>query len=120
MKLVSKNNPMRHYQWGDGCDGWVLVDTAALSVKQERMPPNTAETVHYHQYAQQFFFILHGTATFEVDSQSFKIAAGEGFHIKAGETHRIINEGDEDLEFVLSSQPSTNNDRYPSQTPSAP
>ena len=120
MAVVSKNTPLRHYIWGDVCDGWVLVDTEDLSVKQERMPPNTAEALHYHKYSQQFFFILSGIATFEVESQSIKVSAGEGFHIKAGEKHRIINEGDKDLEFVLSSQPSTNNDRYAPQTPSAP
>jgi len=113
MAVVSKKNPLQHYQWGDGCDGWVLVDTEALSVKQERMPPNTAEALHYHKHSQQFFFILRGTATFEVESQTFRVTAGEGFHVKAGGKHRIINEADEDLEFVLSSQPSTSNDRYP-------
>ncbi len=112
MGIISKGNPLSHYQWGDGCDGWVLVDTEALSVKQERMPPNTAEAFHYHKQSQQFFYILKGTALFEVEEKSFTAEAGQGFHIKAGEKHRIINNTAEDLEFILSSQPSTNNDRY--------
>jgi len=117
MAIVSKHNPLRHYQWGDGCDGWVLVDTEAFSVKQERMPPNTVEALHYHKQAQQFFYILKGTALFEVEGKSFTVEVGQGFHIKAGDKHRIINNTAEDLEFILSSQPSTNNDRH---TPSAP
>jgi mannose-6-phosphate isomerase-like protein (cupin superfamily) len=112
MSIVSKNNNNGHYIWGDGCDGWVLVDSAELSVKQERMPPQTAETLHYHIKAQQFFFILRGTATFEVNESGFTVAAGQGFHIEAGKKHRIINNTADDLEFVLSSQPSTNNDRF--------
>lgn len=32
-----------HYVWGSGCDGWHLVRTGALSVIQERMPPDTAD-----------------------------------------------------------------------------
>ena len=117
MSVVSKNNtPLgeggNHYQWGNDCDGWVLLDTENLSVKQERMPAKTSETLHYHEKAQQFFFILKGIATFEVEEKSFTVQAGEGFHIEAMKKHRIINNTNEDLEFILSSQPSTNNDRY--------
>ena len=35
----------------------------------------------------------------------------EGLQIKAGLKHRIINNTNDDLEFILSSQPSTVNDR---------
>jgi quercetin dioxygenase-like cupin family protein len=112
MQKVSKYEPLKHYQWGNGCDGWVLVDTENLSVKQERMPPRTSETLHYHQRAQQFFFMLRGTATFEVEDKTYTVKAGEGFHIEAAKKHRVINNTAEDIEFILSSQPTTNIDRY--------
>lgn len=110
--ILSKDNSIKQYQWDDGCDGWVFVDTDELSVKQERMPPQTAELLHYHEKAQQFFFILAGTANFEVEDKGYTVRAGEGFHVKAGLKHRIINNTADDLEFVLSSQPSTLNDRF--------
>jgi len=112
MSRLSKTNCIRHYQWGNGCDGWVLVDTASLSVKQERMPAHTAEALHFHKSAQQFFFILKGTASFEIEEEVFTVNSGEGIHITAGKKHRIINKAKEDLEFILSSQPSTDNDRF--------
>ena len=112
MQRVSKYEPLNQYKWGNDCDGWVLVDTKNLSVKQERMPAQTSDALHYHEKAQQFFFILKGIATFEVEEKNFTIQAGEGFHIEAGKKHRIINNTAEDIEFILSSQPSTNNDRY--------
>jgi mannose-6-phosphate isomerase-like protein (cupin superfamily) len=112
MSPVSKENCLVHYQWGDGCDGWVLVDTESLSVKQERMPAKTAEALHFHKHAQQFFFILNGTARFEVENSSFVVKCGEGFHIGAGKKHRVVNDTDRALEFILSSQPSANNDRF--------
>lgn len=112
MSIVSVNNSKGHYTWGNGCDGWILVDTPELSVKQERMPPQAAEVLHYHDKAQQFFFILRGTATFEVEEKGFTVTAGEGFHIEAGKKHRIINNTADDIEFLLSSQPTTNNDRF--------
>ena len=111
MKVVSKYQPLKHYLWGSDCDGWGLVDEDALSVKQELMPAGTKEVKHYHQSAQQFFYILKGKATFEIEDSTIIINQGEGLHIEAGKKHRILNETGEDLEFVLCSQPSTKNDR---------
>jgi mannose-6-phosphate isomerase-like protein (cupin superfamily) len=111
MKVVSKHNPVKHYQWGNTCDGWNLVDENSLSVKQEKMPAGTSETKHYHQYAQQFFYILTGTATFEVATELIEVNAGQGLHIPPTIKHKIINNTLQDLEFLLCSQPSTINDR---------
>ncbi|MET7035751.1 hypothetical protein [Elizabethkingia miricola] len=48
-------NNTEHYNWGGVCDGWHLLKTDSLSIIQEKMPPNTEETFHYHTKAQQFF-----------------------------------------------------------------
>jgi mannose-6-phosphate isomerase-like protein (cupin superfamily) len=137
--VVSALRPLKHYVWGEGCDGWNLVDTPELSVKQERMPPHTAEAEHYHRVARQFFFILEGAAVFELSGGYLEkippgelllmsglrpavrwtalsggrveVAAREGFEIEPGIKHRILNESEVDLVFVLCSQPSTANDR---------
>ena len=107
---LSKEN-IFHYNWGESCDGWVFVENENLSVKQERMPAHTSEQLHYHEKAQQFFFILKGVATFEIEDETIEVKANEGLHIEAGKKHRIINNGKDDLEFILSSQPTTKNDR---------
>jgi mannose-6-phosphate isomerase-like protein (cupin superfamily) len=111
MIKVSKQEALKHYQWGNGCDGWNFVDEQALSVKQERMPAGTAEVLHYHEKAQQFFFILKGIATFEIDGEIIVANEQEGIHIKPGQKHRISNNTDSAIEFILSSQPSTAGDR---------
>lgn len=111
MTKVSQYEPLKHYQWGDACDGWNFVDETTLSVKQERMPAGTAETLHYHQYAQQFFFILEGVAVFEIDDEMVTVNAKEGIHIKPGQKHRISNQSATDLIFILSSQPNSAGDR---------
>jgi len=108
---VSKFAPLHHYVWGEGCDGWNLVDGPALSVKQERMPAGTSEAMHRHEHAQQFFFILEGTAHFEIEGKEIKVEKGQGLHIRAGQEHRIGNRGGDDLEFILCSQPATTHDR---------
>jgi mannose-6-phosphate isomerase-like protein (cupin superfamily) len=100
-----------HYHWGQGCDGWYLVRTPALSVIQERMPPGTAEEYHYHERAQQFFFVLSGTATFEVAGEYLRLEAGQGLHLPAGTPHRILNQTAADLHFTVTSQPMAHGDR---------
>jgi mannose-6-phosphate isomerase-like protein (cupin superfamily) len=129
--VVSRLNPLKHYLWGDNCDGWNLVDQPGLSVKTERMPPHTAEESHYHELARQFFFILKGVAIFEftgeagvaesgaggdegpVAKEHVTVAAQQGLEIAPRLRHRIINGTEEDLEFILCSQPSTAGDRIP-------
>ena len=102
---------MSHYKWGEDCDGWNLVDEDTVSVKLEKMPPGTSEKTHFHNKAQQFFYILKGVAEIEMGGKLFRLNTGEGLHIKAGVQHRIVNSGNDDLEFILCSTPSTFNDK---------
>ena len=100
-----------HYTWGDGCDSWILADAEGLSIKQEHMPPGTKEKLHYHAFAQQFFFILQGTATFYLDTKQAIVTAQQGLLIKPNTQHYIANETQEALEFLVISQPPTDKDR---------
>ena len=100
-----------HYLWGDDCDSWVLVDTEGLSVKQESMPAGTREKLHFHTHAQQFFFILKGTATFYLDNEKISVAEQKGLQIRPKAKHYIANETNERLDFLVISQPTTNYDR---------
>lgn len=109
--VVSIQQPLKHYVWGEGCDGWNLVDGPALSVKQERMPPHTEEAGHYHRVSRQFFFILKGVATFETTEGRVEVGEQQGLEIPPGLRHKIRNEAEMDLVFLLCSQPSTTNDR---------
>jgi mannose-6-phosphate isomerase-like protein (cupin superfamily) len=111
MQVVSKYNPLEHYKWGSDCDGWRMVNDPGLSVIQERMPAGTSEKKHFHRHAQQFFFILKGIASFEIEDKIIEVRANEGLHIQPGKKHRIMNRTEEELEFVLCSQPSTAGDR---------
>lgn len=101
----------QHYTWGSGCDGWHLVNTPELSVIQERMPTGAAEQYHYHERAQQFFYVLRGVATFEAAGQRLTVAAGLGLHVPPGTPHRILNLASEDLHFTVTSQPHAHGDR---------
>lgn len=100
-----------HYNWGNNCDSWILNDSTGLSVKQELMPPGTKEQLHYHKEASQFFFIIKEMAVFYIDDIKYTVDEHQGITIQPGEKHFIANEKDDVLEFLVISQPSTNNDR---------
>ncbi|WP_132051782.1 cupin domain-containing protein [Pseudocnuella soli] len=100
-----------HYLWGNNCDSWVLADTPSLSVKQESMPGGTSEKLHFHNKAQQFFFILKGSATFYLGEKRLSLTEQKGLLIQPKTEHYIANETNERLEFLFISQPSTNGDR---------
>ncbi len=76
------------------------------------MPPHTSEIKHSHQIAQQFFYVLSGQATFDVNGQLYLVKPHEGIPIQPGSEHRICNEQEMDLEFLVISQPTTQHDRY--------
>ncbi len=108
---VSKENALSHYKWGDNCDGWDFVRKPEVSIKQELMPPGTSEKLHAHQFSAQFFFVIKGDATFLIEDKIVIVKENNGLQINAGEKHKIMNKGKDDLEFILFSQPSTQNDR---------
>ncbi len=99
------------YSWGKSCTGWILAETPGLSIKQELMPPGTKEKAHFHHKAQQFFYILSGTATFYLGKETRVLKAQQGLLIKPLTEHFVVNETSKPLEFLVISQPSTKNDR---------
>ncbi len=109
MKKSKENS--EHYNWGNKCSGWHLIKSENLSVIEELMPPNTSEQKHYHNFSEQYFYILDGTATFEIDKEVLEINKGEGIHIYPQIVHRIKNENSVDLKFIVISQPTTRGDR---------
>ncbi|MEE9430322.1 MAG: cupin domain-containing protein [Melioribacteraceae bacterium] len=109
MKRTKENST--EYSWGKKCKGWHLAQTESLGVIQEIMPPKTEEVKHKHNLAQQFFFILKGEATFEIEGKEFIIHPSEGIHIKKGKTHKIINNSKIDLEFLVISEPHSHGDK---------
>jgi mannose-6-phosphate isomerase-like protein (cupin superfamily) len=108
--VVSKQGS-EHYVWGENCDGWHLVKGDALSVIHERMPAGTSEVTHKHQTARQFFFVLCGVGTLDVDGVVHTIRAHEGVEVAPGVPHQMRNESSAAVEFLVISQPTTKGDR---------
>jgi mannose-6-phosphate isomerase-like protein (cupin superfamily) len=107
-----------HYTWPSAisaiqCDGWHLHRTDTLSVIEERMPPGTAEQRHLHQRTTQFFYVLHGELTIELDRVEHLLQPGIGLTVPAQTAHQVSNRGSEDARFLVVSQPPSRGDRVP-------
>jgi mannose-6-phosphate isomerase-like protein (cupin superfamily) len=100
-----------HYTWGANCDGWHLVKDEKLSVIAEQMPPGAAEVLHFHERAQQFFFVLSGEAVMDVDGQQVRLTAHNGMYVRPGVGHQIRNVSTEPVRFLVISQPPSHGDR---------
>src|SRR3569833_1555756 len=109
--MITSTQNAEHYTWGNNCDGWLLLKSDSLSVIQERMPRGTGEQLHFHHHAQKVIYILSGTATFEIVGEVETVAAGQSIHIPPETRHRILNEGEEDLHFLVISEPKAHGDR---------
>jgi len=107
---VSRENA-EHYRWGNDCDAWWLVKDPNLSVIEELMPPGAAEVRHYHEKAQQFFFILQGEVLMEMDGETVLIPAGSGIRVLPGCRHQVRNPSSGPVRFLVISQPPSRGDR---------
>jgi mannose-6-phosphate isomerase-like protein (cupin superfamily) len=101
----------RQYRWGSASDGWFLLDRQDLSVIQERVPPGDQEHRHRHTRARQFFYILAGQATLEIDGTPVTLAAGQGVEVPPGTPHQFFNQSSADVEMLVISSPRSHGDR---------
>jgi mannose-6-phosphate isomerase-like protein (cupin superfamily) len=113
-KPISTTNA-EHYTCGGpnktDCDGWHLLRTPDLSIIEETMPPGTSETRHHHARARQFFYVLHGEFTIEIEHHDFTLNPGEGIEIAPGQSHQAINRSASPVRILVTSQPPSHGDR---------
>ncbi len=100
-----------HYTWGNGCDGWHLLNNENLSIIQENVPAGSSEVKHYHNISRQFFFILEGEGTIELPDKIVKLSKNEGLEIPPKTVHRFINQSDSEVIFLVISSPKSHGDK---------
>jgi len=110
VETVSRENA-EHYVWGGQCDGWHLVKTPDLSIIEENVPSGCSEVRHVHVRSGQFFYVLSGTATVEVDGHVHALHSNQGLYIPAGKPHQLCNRHGSDLMFIVVSAPPSHGDR---------
>ena len=117
MSAMIKNiSTAEHYDWGQGCDGWRLLERADLSVIQERIPSGAGEVAHYHQRARQLFFVLTGELQIRLGEQLFRLSPGDSLEVPPGAQHRVRNASEAEATFLVVSAPTTRGDRVNVET----
>lgn len=100
-----------HYNWGDGCEGWILLPGEGLMIIEERMPPDTREVRHFHSKSRQFFYVLSGQLQIELEGANYLISTAEGIEVPPLARHQVMNVSDRDARFLVCSSPTTRGDR---------
>ena len=112
---VTSTQGAEHYLWGGpegrSADAWYLVQTPELHILEEHLPPGIAEMRHYHQSARQFFYVVEGQLSMEVEHHHYSVGPGEGIEIAPGQRHRAANRGESLLRILVTSQPPSHGDR---------
>ncbi len=98
-------------QWGNAGAGWVLSRSAEVSVAERCLAPGVREVKHYHEKAWQFFYVLAGEGVIHVDGEELTLSRGEAVEVPAGARHQMVNAGEGELCFLVTSVPNTEGDR---------
>ena len=110
MRVISTQTA-EHYTWADCCDGWHLLRSGELSVIQERMPPKTSEATHFHSHSRQFFYVLSGTLSILLNDTLHTLHAEQGLEVPPKATHRVFNDADSEVRFIVVSAPPSHGDK---------
>ena len=73
------------------------------SLAEARVPGGSATQRHYHRHAEEFYFILEGRGTMEIDGQSRGVGPGDAILIPPGVWHTITAE--DSLRFLCCCAP---------------
>ena len=62
------------------------------SLAEASIPAGGATQRHWHRDSEEFYFLLEGTGTMEIDGEEREVGAGDGILIPAGAWHQIRTE----------------------------
>jgi mannose-6-phosphate isomerase-like protein (cupin superfamily) len=73
------------------------------SLAEALVPAGGSTQMHYHRLSEEFYFILEGRGTMEIDGRRRRVAGGDAILIPAGASHAIT--ADSDLRFLCCCAP---------------
>jgi mannose-6-phosphate isomerase-like protein (cupin superfamily) len=76
-----------------------------LMVGVNCLEPNQTQSVHAHEGADKFYFVLEGNGRFTVGAQEFSASSGSVVVAPAGIPHGVTNKGSERLSLLVAIAP---------------
>ena len=75
------------------------------SLAEARLPPGKATIPHHHKVTEEIYYILSGTASMTLGSETRPVGPGCAIAIPPGLRHTIENTGDDELVFLCTCAP---------------
>ena len=111
MNFIISTKTASHYFWGNNYDGWWLKKNGRFTVISEILPPNGSEVKHFHSKTEQFFYVLEGTLSIELDGTNYHLQHHEGITVIPNIAHKVFNQSDKNVKFLVISCPDSHRDR---------
>ncbi|MBM3862736.1 MAG: cupin domain-containing protein [Verrucomicrobia bacterium] len=73
------------------------------SLAEAMLPAGAVTELHHHKLSEEFYYILSGSGTMEIDGMEHPVIAGDAVLIPAGAWHRI--RADSALQFLCCCAP---------------
>jgi oxalate decarboxylase/phosphoglucose isomerase-like protein (cupin superfamily) len=77
-----------------------LTGSERLMVGLGWLDPGDIHLLHHHPHADEWYYVIHGSALFTVGGDSIRGTPGTAMFIPAGVPHRIVNDGPETLHIA--------------------
>jgi mannose-6-phosphate isomerase-like protein (cupin superfamily) len=80
------------------------------SLAEARLPVRRGTTPHYHQRAEEIYYILEGRGRMRVGDETRNVGPGDAIAIAPGQVHQITNTGRRTLKFLCCCAPGYEHD----------
>ena len=108
--IVNARDAQAPFTTADGSTIRSLLDhtnapVAKQSLAEASLLTGGATQRHYHRESEEFYYILEGAGTMEIDGESQSVAPGDAILIPAGAWHQIVADQGQELRFLCCCAP---------------
>ena len=75
------------------------------SFAEARLPVGASTQEHYHERAEEIYYITHGVGRIRIERESREVRAGDAIAIPPGRKHKLWNTGSEALRLLCCCAP---------------
>jgi mannose-6-phosphate isomerase-like protein (cupin superfamily) len=79
--------------------------TEILGARLWRLPPNSANTLHKHIRAEEFYFVLEGTGRIRVGEQTLTVPRHGGVLVAPEQLRQVFNDTDAEVLWLIVGAP---------------
>jgi mannose-6-phosphate isomerase-like protein (cupin superfamily) len=114
--IIQARNAQSPFTTADGSTIRSLLDHTNAPVENQSLaeaslPPGGATQRHYHRLSEEFYYILEGGGTMEIEGEVREVGPGDAILIPAGAWHQIRSQKEGDtLRFLCCCAPPYSHD----------